>query len=496
MRYGFIDDFEAMKGATKEAGSTVKMIEQRFAAMANKKKLFFISTPELKETSNIEPGYLKGDQRKFHIPCPCCHEKIIIDWEVQSELVPDKMAGIYWELNQEGELDEDSVGYVCYKCGGFFDDREKMEWLNKGEWVATAKSIRPGLRSYHVSALYAPVFMDGWTKYIRDYLECTPNGRERNEAEEQQYKTFVNVVLGRTYDYSGKILSANKLQKNIRQYEIGIIPEKLSIADGNGRIVMVTCGVDLNGKEDDARLDYEIVGHAENGATYSICHRSIGTFIPKDKYPERREHFTYKYGARNSVWKLFEKLLTTKLSKDTGGSLPIFATGLDSGYQSNYAYQFSDKTSAHNVFCLKGDPQKHLSDSGDYKTYRPSKDRGNLYLVESNHTKTKLAIDMDLNWSQELNDEQPPGFMNFPTPSDGLYLFNNFFSHFESESKIMNEMGKFVWRKITGKQNHLFDCRLYSNVARDILLDLHFKAQKTKNGVWKDYANWFLGKKA
>ena len=75
-RYGFIDDFEKMKSSDKSSGSTAEMIEQRFAAYYTKMKLMYISTPELKKTSNIEKEYLKGDQRKWHIPCPCCGVKI------------------------------------------------------------------------------------------------------------------------------------------------------------------------------------------------------------------------------------------------------------------------------------------------------------------------------------------------------------------------------------------------------------------------------------
>jgi hypothetical protein len=54
------------------------------------------------------------------------------------------------------------------------------------------------------------------------------------------------------------------------------------MSDGNGRIVLLTCAADMNGKVDDARLDFEIVAWAKSGASYSICHGSIGTFIPRE----------------------------------------------------------------------------------------------------------------------------------------------------------------------------------------------------------------------
>ena len=489
MQYGFIDDFESMKSASKESGDTSKMIEQRFAAFAKKMKLFYISTPELKENSNIEPVYLMGDQRKYHIPAPCCGEFIPLEWEVPLESDPEQMGGITWKLDENGNVIDESVGYVCQKCGGFFDDRTKTEFVKQGEWRPTATPKTPGHYSYHISALYAPAYMYDWAKYARDFMDANPPNGQRDE---EKWKTFKNLVLGQTYEQRRRSLSANKLQRNVRPYEIGILPEKLSIADGNGRIVMVTCGCDLNGVEDDARLDYEIVAHSASGATYSVDHGSIGTFIPNDKKPELREHFTYKHGAQNSVWPLFSKVISQYFERDTDGSkMGIMITGVDSGYMQEFAYQFVDLYKRPMSVLLKGDPTKNVKLHQDLRTYKPSTSRPkDLFLVESNKTKDDLASLMELNWDPNLQEVQPFGFMNFPTPSGGKYLYDNFFAHFEAEHKVIDERGSFVWQKKSSHhQNHLFDCRLYAMVVRDILIDLLFKEEKVKNGTWADYVS-------
>jgi len=486
MQYGFIDDFEGMKGSTKEAGATQKMIEQRFAAFAKKMKLFYISTPELKQTSNIEPVFELGDKRKYNIKCPCCDEFIPLEWEVQSEINGNEMVGMTWETTPDGKLIAESVGYTCQKCGGFFDDSNKTELIQSGKWIPTAVPSKPGYYSYHISALYAPIYMFGWEHYVRDFMECNPLNGKRDE---EKFKTFKNLVLGETYEPTGKSISANQLQKNIREYEIDTIPEKMSITDGNGKIIMLTAGSDLNGKEDDARLDWEIIAHSESGATYSINHGSVGTFIPKDKNPDEREHFSYRHGVPNSVWPIFEKILSDGYINDnTGKSMRVFITGLDSGYMTNYSYTFIGNTNLR-VVALKGkDYDKFLKYDADLKTFKASKERRDLYLVESNHTKDILNNHMNLTWVKELNTVQPYGFMNFPTPSDGKYLFGNFFSHFEAEHKIVDKSGNYRWLKKTNQhQNHLYDCRLYGIVARDIMLELIFREYKIKNGTWRDY---------
>lgn len=503
MKFGFIDDYDGMKMSDKSSGSTYKLIKQRFASYKEDYKIFFISTPELEETSNTWAQYIQGDQRKFHIPCPCCGEYIPIEWEIVSDFDPGKMAGITWELDEDGILIPESVGYKCQKCDGFFDDRNKTELLDIGDWIPTAKPQDPGKCSVHLSALCAPTYMFGWEEYVREWISIHPVGEDRDE---EGYKAFLNLNLGLPYKPTGKAMKASELQKNIRPYDIGIIPEKLSISDGNGRIVMLTCGSDLNGKEDDARLDYEILAHSESGATYSIDHGSIGTFIAKDKNPQGRKHYTYRHGAENSVWPILDELLRKKyiFDSDPNRKMGVIISGVDTGYNAgskddskdNYAYQFVDNSNIY-VVSLKGDDHdKSVHESQTPKTYRPSQNKGNLYLVATNYTKDLLSKDMKLKWHPELNSIQPFGFMNFPNPSESKYFLDNYFKHFESEQKIIDpKTNRYVWKKKSGTENHMYDCRLYALVVRDIFLDEFYREMKIKNGVWQDYVNAILKRK-
>lgn len=493
MQYGFIDDFESMRSSTKESGSTQEMIEQRFAAYAKKMKLFYISTPELKATSNIHPVYLKGDQRKWHVPCPCCGEFIVLEWQIKIENTNDKFGGITYELNEENELIPESVGYTCQKCMGFFDESVKTEIIKLGKYIPTAKAVDPTFISFHISALYGSSFMYGWTKYVRQYLEACPPNKARNE---KKWQTFQNLVLGEPYEPTGISIKANQLQQNCRPYTIGTIPEKLSLADGNGNIILITLGSDMNGLEDDARLDYEIVAHSESGATYSITHGSIGTFVNRDK-ESKRERWTYRMGAERSVWTEFEKILNTTFVNDSSGkNMRIFLAGLDSGVYTNYAYQFANTTNQRIVLLKGDDDAKPISAYSDQKTFRPSKERNDLYLTANNYTKDLLSENMQLKWNPEFNSVQPYGFMNFPFTTDEKYKYDNYFSHFEAEHKIIDDKGMFRWEKKSNRhQNHLFDCRLYAMVVKDIFLTRIFKEYKIINGTWADYVNLLKNKK-
>lgn len=508
MRYGFIDDFEAMKGDTKESGATVPLIMQRFSTYAKSMKLSFISTPEVKDTSNIEPEYLKGDQRKYFIPCPCCGEFITLEWETDSIIDEGSKAGIYYEIDETGSLIENSVGYVCQMCGGFFTDQVKTELLLSGEWRPTAVPKSKEYTSYHISSLYGPTFMFGWKHYVQQYLEANPPGQPRNETLHQ---TFVNVVLGETYEPQGESLDASQIQKNIRNYPVGIIPEQQSIADGNGKIVMVTLGSDMNGTaeneklryKDDARLDYEIIAWSESGASYSITHGSIGTFQPasirneaEHNHPDRIK-WSYKRGAKYCVWDALDIILGTQIPTDSGRKMPIFAASIDTGHLPEYAYPYIENSN-FNVYGIKGDKQQTtgIMIDHDSKPFMISKDNAKLWILNVNRYKDLLATHMGLVWNPHITPKQPADFLNFPTPSNGLYQVNNYFSHFEAEHKIVDEKSRrFVWKKKTGSaQNHLFDCRIYGMAARDILVYHLFQELKIKNGVWKNYVDVVLGR--
>jgi phage terminase large subunit GpA-like protein len=259
---------------------------------------------------------------------------------------------------------------------------------------------------------------------------------------------------------------------------------------------MLTCAADINGKLDDARLDWEIVGYNENGNRFSIDHGSIGTFIPKDKSGTDRERWTYQHGLPNSVWPEFDRIISKKFKTDTGRDMRVIMSGIDAGYMTQYAYTYLDNTN-NMVVGLKGkDVDKYTLFHKDVKTYKQARERPNLYLVEANTIKDRTASDMRLKWNPQWHEVQPTGFMNFPTPSGGKYLFSNYFSHFEAEHKVIDKDTTFRWlKKSNNHQNHLWDCHLYNLVVRDIFLDKLFKELKIQNGSWKDFADIITGRR-
>ena len=505
----FLDDFDAMQGRSKVAGSLTDLIEMRAASNKNSYKLMMISTPLEKSTSNIEPAYEMGDQRKYMVECPCCGERIIFKWKVSEGDMINKLTeqvaacdgGIVYELNELGQVDKDTVGYVCYLCGGFFTDRDKQRMLREGVWVPTAVPVSEDYYSYHISSLYAPVGMFDWLYYARKHAEANP---KNGPVDEEKMQVLTNTCWGETYVRSAAKPDAKKLMHNIRGYDVGVVPDRMSVRDGNGRIVMLTLAADLNGVVKDARVDWEVRAWSVSGSSYSIDQGSIGTFVPmegklKDVAP--RKKWTYEHGKANSVWPELTKIIDRIYPNDWGGERAITLAGIDCGHYSKYAYEYLDSTPEY-VIGLRGNkPDEAQQEGRDVKWYKPGMERNDYWLLDVNRIKDRAAEYMGMTWKEGVDDYQGAGFMNFPTPRDGKYSYASFFEHYEAEQPVLvaNSTGtgvKKVWQKVNSiAQNHFWDCFIYNLGMRELHVFMEVqKANKvTKGGrielmPWREYA--------
>ena len=493
---GLVDDFEAADRTDGREGNVANLIIQRFASYGSTYKLAFISTPGIKRISNIEPLYEQGDQRRYKVPCPCCGDYIPLEFQLKGE--DGSYYGIVWDADENGQLIEGSVRYRCQSCGDTFEEAgNKAEILKLGRWEPTAEPSEPGFYSYHISALYAAPGMFDWTHYARQFIKASKTG------DTGELMVFNNLVLGKTWEERGNSPRSTRIAQNTRSYPVGTVPNALSIQDGNGPIVMLTCACDLNGLDtergdarDDARLDYEILAHAQSGATYSVDAGSIGTFQRRLKTDER-ELWSYKFGHVNCVWVHFEAIVTQTYLTDDDQQIEIGIVGVDTGAHTKHAYDFVNWSNA--IWCvgLKGDNEASVAKlTTDTALFKPSAERPGLYNVQTNKIKTELARLMKL--EQLPGQPQPPGFMNFPEPAAGKYTQKGYFTEFEGEQKLtdLNKSGTAIaykWvKRSSSSRNHFWDCRVYNMVLRDVLSYEYLKEAGIKYPTWAQFCELMI----
>ena len=482
IKYGFFDDWDAAPMIDKDQGGLFELIQTRFSTAAKSMKQYYISTPETRP-SNIEKVYLMGDQRKWNVPCPKCGKYIEILWGTVKD---GNHIGIIFEKDDFGDLIKESVGYVCQECGGFFKEKYKYDINLDGKWIPTAESQREGMYSYHISCFTSAPQMYSWTDYIHQWIAIWNNG---NESKSKR-KVFRNQVEGYPWEETKQSISKNRLIKNTRNYELGTVPNKISKADGNGNIILLTCAADLNGTLDDARLDYEVVGWSESGSMYSIDQGSIGTYQPKSKDLER-EKLTYQNDKPNNVWDiLYNEVILKSYYTDENREMRIMISGIDTGYYTHFAYGFIDKF-APLIVGVKGRvDDKFVKYSKDTPLFKLARERANLYILETDLLKDDLADMINLQWTE--GDPQPHGFMNFPTPTGAKYT-PKYYAQYEAEEKVIeeNEDGEAVgwkWKKkVSTAHNHFFDTAVYNLAIRDIFAKELCKERKIKNANWADF---------
>lgn len=491
---GFYDDWDGAKVADATHGNTFELLRQRFSTAGSSMKQFFISTPETRP-SNIELLYLMGDQRKWHVPCPCCGEMIEIVWYGKHD--DGSKYGITYGKNENGKLINDSVGYTCQKCGGFFKEKHKYDMNLKGVWVPTAEPKSEGMRSYHISNLIGAPKMFGWIKIVEQWLRIYDEGYE----DKAKLKAFKNMVLGEPWEEKVVKLNDLNLQSHVRPYDIGIIPSKLSEEDGNDKIILLTLAADMNGTEFDARLDWELVAHSASGSSYSVNQGSIGTYQPGAKSLEKKNKgdrilWTYHQNEENSVWDYFENEIMAKPHyTDDGRVMQISIILLDSGYLPQLVYKFVEKYPGV-CFAVKGkDKDKYAKPTIDVKNFKQSREHPMLYLLEVDKYKDIISDNMALEWDGE--SLQPSGYVNFPTPNYQEHKYTvDYFKQLTAEEKEVQmdertgEVKGWKWTNDKKKANHFFDCKNYNEAARDIFT-YNFIKEYNKNSDKHLEPTWF-----
>lgn len=508
------DDFDTAPQKVGDEGDVTKLMQGRQKSFGDDAFTGYVSTPTNTATSQIYKQYLKGSMKKWHWACPECGEYFPVEFSVLME--DNTYAGLVWKLDENKKLIPESVLYRTQCCGnGKIYYKTKQKYNDTGCWIATNPNPKKYFESYSLNDLIIPPGMDNWEMIIEEWLEACPPG---GMISVEKLKAFNNQRLGLPFEEMGKEINVSNLMKNTRAYMPGIVPDKTSEDDGNGKIIMVTLSCDLNGEMDDARLDWEILAHAQTGATYSVNHGSIGSFKrtrlknAADKVEdETRLKYTYSHNSvamhmgervNNSVWKEFEEVVKAIYPAEscTGDGFDVLITAVDTGFCEKMATQFiiQMQEEGYFVYGVKGrvdeNYRKVQRDSQPVK--RSAEKPKYLYIVEVNQVKDDLSQMMDLRQGED--GSQPGGFMNFPEPNDGKYTMPEYFSHYEGERRIevknpknADEVIGYRWdKKHSMSVNHFWDVRVYNLAAPLIYLDLIKRDPKYKNYTWEDLVNY------
>ena len=430
-----LDEEETAANASQRGAKQGKFRDVAFArtrAYSGRRKILRISTPLIKQISEIYKAFMDGDQNYYHIPCPHCGHKQKLEWKNLKYETVDRV------------VITDSVYYPCEHkdCKKSIRNSHKSIFLDNGVWVPENKNPKAKTKSYQLSALYAPIGMDTWSALAQMWEDA------QGDPESQQ--VFYNMSLGWPYEEQTETPKPELLHVLKGTYRTGESPSQ-----SEGRVLFSTlaCDVQAGNMSGDKvltppRIECELLGHGEGFRTWSLGYYVIDGAVTH-----------YNGGA-------FLKLREMIENKSFGEIHPekIF---IDSNYQEHVVKQFcSDAVDIHPIVgeAVKTPKRMHFREESlvEYSDYNGQPLR--LFKINTNPLKRIVYNNLTLRKTQE--GKYLDGHCMFPLDYEHRY-----FEMLTAERpKQILKNGAVVGFEFDagGRRNEALDVRVYNLAASEV----------------------------
>lgn len=418
-RVVLFDEVDGYPASAGTEGDQIKLGIRRTEYYWNR-KIVAGSTPTIKDFSRVERMFQQGDQRRYFVPCPDCGHMQYLRW-----------GNIKWRDN-----DPDTASYACEGCGVWIPHTKKRWMVERGEWRPTAPGNGKHL-SFHIWAAYSYSPNATWPSLVEEFLEA------KNDAE--QLKTFVNTVLGETWEdeYASKIgADALSERASTETYKQTVPPAE---------VLALTMGCDVQAD----RLSLSVWGWAREEEAYLVDRVKL-----------------YGDPTRPEVWAQLDHVLQTPYKGEDGVERRILCAAIDSGFNTHVVYQYAKERHNLGVIAIKGLSTKGKPPLGkatkvDVNSKGKTVKRGaQVFPVGGDTIKSLL-------FARLKHQEPGPGYLHFfPTvPLDYL-------EELTAEKQIMRFRNGFPerhWVKKPNVRNEAVDELVYAYAALHRLYQVYDK---------------------
>lgn len=469
------DEVDAFPDRVGKDGDPQKLAEARTKAFYEQRKIGRISTPLIRVTSRIYRGYLRGDQRKFFVPCKNCGKKQHLVFRGGGDGTGERPHGLKWETDENGVLIPDSVRYVCKYCGHKHRNSDKAWMLPRGEWRPTAKAKDPYHRSYHIPALISPVGMFPWEAIVHDWLEAWDE--EANAVRDVGLlQEFYNNILAEPFDVLGSKVSFTAVSAHRRPaYHLGEVPNKYAAQYSGSSILFLTCQVDVHAKN----LAVAVMGWTRDSRCYVVEYLRFEVSGQEDDCSE----------ISSPVWGRLQALLEESVYvADDGKRYPIAMTLVDASYANDTVTTFCSAY-ASGVYPILGRerPAKNqaIKEFAEFTTQQ-----GTIgYRILVDHYKDRLAPVLRREWFEDAGPQKQYHF-NAPIDITDRQL-KELTVETRREKQYENGAVAYEWYRPGNARNELWDLLVYGHAAVEIMAWAiciqHFRAETVDWPRFWDY---------
>ncbi len=450
------DEIDAWPQTVGKDGDPDKLSDGRCKGYWDRRKIFRGSTPTIEGISKIQKAYKRGDQRKYMVLClnPKCQHEQELRWHTESKDT-GVIGGFVWELD-DGILILESVRYCCQKCGHahYEYDKERLFSEEHGAyWKPTARPSEPGIRSYHLPAMYSPIGMAPWSSLVAEYLDVYDDVNKR-VTDIAGYQVFYNNVLAEPFKVQGSRVRFTSVSAHRRAvYRLGEIPNTYAAQHSASRIQFLTCQVDVHKRN----LAVSVMGWTEGMRCYVIDYWRFEAVEGGDDCDE----------VAGPVWGRLRELIEEKVyTADDGQRYRIVMTFVDAGYNNATINTFCGDYAA-GVYPILGRerPAKNqrISEFAEFTTQ--SGTVGFRILVD--HYKDRLAPVLRREWLEESGEQKSHHF-NAPIDISDRQL-KELTVEYRREEVDDKGVAKQVWYRPGNARNELWDLLVYGHAAVEVL---------------------------
>lgn len=450
VQYLLKDEIDAWPDLVGRDGDPDSLTDARADTFGETKKIFRGSTPLIAGLSKITRQYERGDQRKYNVPCKGCGKLQPLRWEIVDKETGVK-SGVTYDLTDEGTLVPGSVRYVCPYCGHAhteYDKRWMFDPANGAKWVPTAKPIYPGIRSYHLPALYSPAGFKSWEDCVVNYLDAF-DGKTGKVRNIEKCQVFYNNILAKAFEVRGSRVKFEQVSLHRRSYNMGEIPNEYADAYSGGPIIFLTCQVDVH----KSNLAVAVLGWTVGMRCYVIRY---------DRFED--EDCTQ---PTSPVWERLRKLvMETRWTADDGREYNLLMTAIDAGYNNDLVVTFCQEFETGVIPILGRDrPSKNQR----ITEFAPWKTRAGTtgYRITVDHYKDRMAAVLRRGWTEGQGEQEHYHF-NAPINISDDQL-KELTREVRKKKTDPNGRSTYVWSRPGGAEQELWDLLGYGYALVEII---------------------------
>ena len=409
-RIVLFDEVDGYPASAGSEGDQIKLGIRRTEYYWNR-KIVAGSTPTVKDFSRVERMFQQTDQRRYFVPCPHCSHMQYLRWP-----------NITWTDN-----DPSTAAYKCESCAELIPHSKKRWMVERGEWRPTAPGNGKHI-GFHIWAAYSYSPNASWSNLVEEFLDA------KHDAE--QLKTFVNTVLGETWEdeYASKIGADSLMERAAKETYKQHCPPIEGLA--------LTVGCDVQ----DDRLSLSV---------WAWGREEEGWLIDRVKL--------YGSPSRPEVWAQLDEVLSTAYTNEAGEQLRVLSCAIDSGgHHTQEVYHYARERAALGVIAIKGMGQKGKPPLGkatkvdvNFKG-KALKKGAQLFPVGVDGIKSLL-------FGRLKHNDPGPGYLHFyPTIS------TDYFEELTAEKQVLRFRNGFperIWVKKSQSPNEALDELNYAYAA-------------------------------